>query len=138
MNGKSQEDYERCWRWSGKDYKMVMGSISRDSIYTFHSPRRQQFSLPFEFISHILHQKKSAVFLLKLYQTCKHFFTKHRVLPMVFASECNDSMVYSNKKYFNFGQNVLFWFNEALRFSRAHTSLHQKIYCCTLKELSFS
>ena len=114
-----------------------MEFISRDSVYTFQSPRRQLFSLPFEIISQILNQKKSAVFLLKLYQTCKYFFNKHRVLPMILYSQCDGSKIYSNQKYFNFGQKVLFWFHDTLRFSHTHASLHRKIYCCTLKQLSF-
>ena len=134
---KEKEEYEYCWQWSEKHYKMAMDSISKDSVYTFQSPLRQQFSLPFEVISQILNQKKSPIFLLKLYQTCKYFFTTLRVLPMISNSQCNLSMIYSNDKYFHFGQNVLFWFHETLWFSHTRSSLPPKIYCCTLKELSF-
>ena len=135
---EEQEDYEYSWRWSEKDFKMVMAAISKDSIYSFHSPRRQLFSLPFEVISRIMNQKKSAGFLLKLYQTCKYFFTRHRVLPIIFSSQCDGSLIYSNDKYFNFGQKVLFWFHDTLRFSHTRSSLLPIIYCCTVKKLSFT
>uniref|UniRef100_A0A914Q510 FCP1 homology domain-containing protein n=1 Tax=Panagrolaimus davidi TaxID=227884 RepID=A0A914Q510_9BILA len=53
-----------------------------DKKYKFFSPRKQCFSFPSDVISSMLKQPSSPNGLLKLYQTCKYFYSKKQILIM--------------------------------------------------------
>ena len=112
--------------------------------YSFKSPRRQYFSLPFGLVSHLL-ETEFPHLLLKLQKSCKHFFAKKRVIVV-------DTLIYldhSNGVYYIkelgstdrfkilLDKRFQYWFTRIL-LRRNYSILRPYIYRLTLTELTMS
>uniref|UniRef100_A0A914QCG5 Uncharacterized protein n=1 Tax=Panagrolaimus davidi TaxID=227884 RepID=A0A914QCG5_9BILA len=119
--------------------------------YTFKKPRPQYFSLPSDVIYRLWKSPVSSNGLQKLYQTCKYFFLKRKVL-IVSSAQLDDKEVFSylldlSRKSQDLRINVklpqkfLYWFDRDLYFYVKWNHVHnpnfkllKNIYRCTVKE----
>ena len=111
--------------------------------YSFESPRRQYFSLPFNFVNYLMNACISPEVFEKLQKTCKHFFSKKKVIIVDVDACCGAEYfcyTYGNgdfDKSFSLDGDLRFWLKKQL-IIHTHTfsPFINYIYRCDLHVLS--
>ena len=109
--------------------------------YSFESPRRQYFSLPFGLVTRLLETEFPGV-LLKLQKSCKHFFAKKKVVVVdTLIHQTNSKVFYfmttKNGEYFEIAvdKGIQYWLTR-ITLGYDYSIIRSHIYRLTLTELN--
>uniref|UniRef100_A0AC35FM71 F-box domain-containing protein n=1 Tax=Panagrolaimus sp. PS1159 TaxID=55785 RepID=A0AC35FM71_9BILA len=110
-----------------------------NSEFTFISPRKQYFPLPYNYMEYILKNPLSPQGLEKLYQTCKYFYSKYHILIFLNETHYNGEKYLLQRNPVNRKPKVIdakLWFCDSLTIHQLSHYRLENIYRCSITALT--